>query len=257
MRRFVASRARWAAASAAVPLATPLRGCAAQPDAAAAAAAPPANTQTTSAKGIRIANRELLEEQVRPELPPEPRVPRGWTLHHTPGTGNFMLSRLYENDVGSLEELTLRCAIEVKDYEKTYRQDDGEREDPEHFNFTLFVAKPRAGTNVGGLEFMLTSVDCELVFDGLAVHSTREELEVAMTQSAAARKQRDDKYRGPFINELDEDFADELMNYLDDRGVDNTFAEYLMQQAHWIEQLEYENWLKLLRAFASAPKPRA
>lgn len=213
-------------------------------------------SQMASSKAVRIMNRELLDEQIRPERPTEPVVPRGWKVHQKLGSGEFWVTRMYENEVGTLEELRLRCGIDIKDPEKTYRQDDGEREEPEHFNFNLFISKPKAGAKVGGLEFMLTSVDAELVLDGMAVHSTYEDLQIAMTRSAKCIADTNLRYRGPYINELDEDFADELMNYLDDRGVHNTFAEFIQQQAHVSEQLEYEHFLKIVRAFASAPKKK-
>ena len=199
-------------------------------------------------------NRELMEERVRPERPPEPAVPRGWTVHHKLGTGEFWVTRMYENDIGTLEELRVRCGVEIKCPERTYRQDDGERDEPEHFNFNLFVSKPKKGTEVGGLEFILTSVDSELVLDGLAVHSSKADLVVAATRDAASTADKATRYRGPYINELDEDFADELMNYLDDRGIHNGFAEFIMNQAHMAEQNEYEHYLKIVRAFASTKR---
>jgi hypothetical protein len=208
----------------------------------------------TSVRAVRMMNRELIEEGLRPERPPEPQVPRGWTVHHTVGTAEFWVTRMYENDVGTLEELRARCSVEIKDPERTFRQDDGEREEPEHFNFSVFASKPKKGADVGGIEFSLTSVDGELVLDAMAIHNTRADLVVAMTRDVKCVTDRDSRYRGPYISELDEDFADEIMNYLDDRGVHNTFAEFIMNQAHTTEQLEYEHYLKIIRAFASTKK---
>lgn len=204
-----------------------------------------------SVKAVRMMNRELIDEQVRPERPPEPATPRGWTVKHEMGTGEFWVSRMYENDVGTLEELKVIGSVEIKDPEKTYRQQDGEREEPEHFNFSLFVSKPKKGEEVGGVEFMLTSVDSEIVLDGMAVHSNRADLVVAMTRKKSCVVDKELRYRGPYINELDEDFADEIMNYLDERGVHNTFAEFIRDLAHTVEQAEYEHFLKLIRAFAA------
>lgn len=208
-----------------------------------------------SDKAVRLINRELTEEQWRPELPPVPRVPRGWSFEHTPGTAFFTLQRTYESigerGLTTVELLRVRCAIGNKDPEKTYRLDDGERDEPEHFTFTLALSKPRSTSFTGGVEFTMTVVDSELVFDCAAMHTSKEALDnVVDLRDIASVARRNQSYRGPYVRELDEDFVDEMLAYLDERGVNNAFAEFIQQQAHWTEQQEYLHWLKIVRDFA-------
>jgi hypothetical protein len=212
---------------------------------------PPLNDKRVyggSDKAVRLVNRELQEEQFRPELPPVPTIPRGWTFEHTPGHSYFTLKREFESDRGVIEQLRVRCQLEIKDPEKTYRQDDGERDEPEHFTFTLLINKPKRAP--GGLEFTCTSVDNELVVDGLAVHADDSSLENAWTRMPLNIAEREARYRGPYMKELDEDFMDELLAFMDERGINNAFAEFIAMQGHWTEQEEYLTWLRMVRAFA-------
>ncbi|KAG8342423.1 putative Mitochondrial glycoprotein [Trypanosoma vivax] len=208
--------------------------------------------------------RELSEERLRDFLPPKPIVPNGWELEHHPGSNRFDLRKTVEVEGGSKEDLHVVSLMELKEYEGTYRMDNGEREEQEYLYFTLFIRKHRYQ---GALEFGLTSIDMELVLDSLVVHCSTEELNEAVgaigvniardasknicTRTTAwSRRRRDGRYRGPMLNELDDDLADEISDYLDERGVNDGFAEYMMSQAHFFEQQEYLNWLNLLGEFA-------
>ncbi|RNE95394.1 putative p22 protein precursor [Trypanosoma conorhini] len=209
--------------------------------------------------------REENEEGLRDFLPPKPAVPAGWKLEHVIGSNSFDLRKTVEiRDCGK-EDLHVLAMMELKEYEGTYRMDNGEREEEEYLFFTLFIQKHRFQ---GALEFGLTSIDMELVMDSLAIHSNRDELDDAYGALSAGanrnslsvkgseksnlfcRRCRDARYRGPMMSELDDDFSDEILDYLDERGVNNGFAEYMMAQAHFFEQEEYINWLRLLRQFA-------
>lgn len=214
--------------------------------------------------------REEKEEKLRDFLPERPSVPPGWTLSHDPGTCSFTLSKAVEIRSCGVEWLTVYAMLERKQYESTYRADSGEREEQEYFNFALFIKKQRHSG--GGLEFGMTAIDYELVVDSLVVHPTHEHLDVARralgVPLASCRSEdrharwanrrtclqlarlRDYRYRGPRLNELDEDLSDEILDYLDERGVNNAFAEYIMSQCGYYEQQEYIHWLRLLRRFA-------
>lgn len=142
--------------------------------------------------------------------------------------------------------------------------DNGEREEQEYLNFSLFMRKPRYPK--GGLEFTLTSIDMELVLDSLVIHPTNEAFETAKAcyqrdvslrnsaegpkSNGEARRIHRSRYGGPMLNELDDDLSDEILDYLDERGVNNAFAEYVLAQAYYYEQEEYLNWLRLLRKFS-------
>ncbi|KPA85803.1 putative mitochondrial p22 protein precursor [Leptomonas pyrrhocoris] len=211
-----------------------------------------------------LTRREEHEEGLRDFLPPKPLLPAGWRIQHQTGLNRFDLMKNVEIRQCGTEEMHIITLVEAKEYEGTYRMDTGEREEQEYLNFGLFMRKQRYPK--GGLEFSLTSIDMELVMDALIVHPTNEafetakmcyERDVVLRKNAAgpkstgeAQRMRRSKYGGPMLNELDDDLSDEILDYLDERGVNNAFAEYIMAQAHYYEQEEYLNWLRLLRKFS-------
>lgn len=198
-------------------------------------------------------HRELRDEYVRDHRPPLPHVPAGWTLLHEKGSNRFDLTRSVDIGNSGPEHMHVIALMEIKQYESTYRADNGERLEEPHIIFSLFLEKTRwrQQSGGGGLEFTLTSIDQEMVLDNAAIHADAASFEAAkLLQYTTRRDVRDVKYRGPMISELDDDFVDEILDYLDERGVNNGFAEYIMAQAHYIEQQEYENWLLLLKDFA-------
>ncbi|GET88616.1 hypothetical protein, conserved [Leishmania tarentolae] len=215
-------------------------------------------------KLYQLTMREEYEEGVRDFLPPRPLLPAGWRLQHESGSNRFDLFKNVEIRQCGAEELHVITLMETKQYEGTYRMDNGEREEQEYLNFGLFMRKKRYPT--GGLEFSLTSIDLELVMDALTIHPSEEAFESAKVcygrnnavaekkdmhnLSGDARRRCASKYRGPMLSELDDDLSDEILDYLDERGVNNAFAEFVMAQAFFFEQEEYINWLRLLRKFS-------
>ncbi|KAG5479135.1 hypothetical protein LSCM1_02987 [Leishmania martiniquensis] len=215
-------------------------------------------------KLYQLTVREEHEEGLRDFLPPRPLLPAGWKLQHEAGSNRFDLLKNVEIRQCGEEELHIITLMETKEYEGTYRMDNGEREEQEYLNFALFMRKKRYPT--GGLEFALTSIDLELVMDALTIHSSEEAFENAKAcygrngaaeakkymhiSTGEARRRRAFKYSGPMLSELDDDLSDEILNYLDERGINNAFAEFVMAQAFFLEQEEYINWLRLLRKFS-------
>ncbi|CCW66335.1 unnamed protein product [Phytomonas sp. Hart1] len=206
--------------------------------------------------------REEKEEKLRDFLPVKPFLPSGWSFEHRPGSNRFDLKKEVEIRQCGVELMHIISHMEIKQYEHTFRMDNGEREEQEYLNFILFLKKKRYSK--GGLEFGLTTIDMELVMDSLAIHDSDESFENAISvfdldppknlsnggTNFLKRRKRDSGYRGPMLKELDDDLYDEILDYLDERGVNNPFAEYIMSQAHYLEQEEYLNWLRLLRRFS-------
>lgn len=212
----------------------------------------------------KLCRREHSEEQRRAYRPPFPKVPTGWRVLHDAGSAYFTMEKDSSADRRSLlgggndEKITIFCAGTIKEPERTFRHDDGEREDPEHLNYTLFVEKPASGASphgyAGALEVQMTTIDHELVLDTVTVHATKEEFETAwnsLIEGPEHEYKRDARYRGPYVGELDEEFVDEILNYLDERGINNAFASYMQSQWHWFEQLEYEEWLSMYQTFST------
>lgn len=203
-------------------------------------------------KLYNLMKREMREEQIRDHRPPLPHVPTGWRLEHSKTSNRFDLFRNVEIRDAGPEEMHVIALMEVKQYESTYRMDTGERNEEEHLTFSLFLKKERwAAQGKGGIEFTFTSIDHELVLDNVCLHNTPEDFENAkVIDKKSFRTKRDLKYRGPMVQELDDDLSDEILDYLDERGVNNGFAEYMQAQAHYIEQQEYEHWISLLQQYA-------
>ena len=155
---------------------------------------------------------------------------------------------------GKIEDMRIRCLLEIKDYEKTYTFGVGERRENPHYNFSLFIVKPKSDFE-GGLEVSLTAIDGEMVLDGFTVHSTKEALITASSMSHQAELETARRYRGPYVNELDDDFADEFINYLDDRGINNAFAEYITAQSLHAEDQNYLYWLQVMKNFCLKKTP--
>lgn len=203
-------------------------------------------------KLLKIVNRETKEEAVRDYLPAKPPVPPGWEIHHSPGSSRFEMYKQCSIRSCGVEEIHVVSFLEQKQYEGTYRMDNGEREEQEYLNFSLFLSKPAFQ---GGLEFALTSIDFELTLDSLSIHRSQKSFlnskralgDKSIETTLTYRNERDSQYRGPMLNELDEDLSDEILDYLDERGINNAFAEFMISQAHFLEQNEYLNWLALLK----------
>lgn len=224
-------------------------------------AAPPVRSETRRHRKLfSLTVREEREEALRDFLPEKPVLPPGWNFKHNTGSNRFELTKEIEVRGCGAEQLHVIALMERKQYESTYRMDNGERNEQEYLNFVLFLNKKRY--EKGGLEFGLTSIDMELIMDSVAMHDTKEKLEASkqcwyetkeahgMPTNLSMRRYRDGFYRGPMLNELDDDLSDEMIDYLDERGINDAFADFMMSQAYYLEQQEYLNWLRLLRRFS-------
>lgn len=202
--------------------------------------------------------REEQEERIRDFLPEKPLVPNLWSLMHIRGSNRFDLFKELSVRGSRAEKIHTVALMETKQYEATYRMDNGERDEQEYLNFSVFIQKPNYPK--GGLEFGLTSIDSQLVLDSLTMHTSNEGIDCAIqafsstsmngSSTRSKRKWRDSHYRGPLICELDEELCDEILDYLDERGINDAFAEYMISQSYFYEQEEYLNWLRLLKNFS-------
>jgi complement component 1 Q subcomponent-binding protein len=59
-------------------------------------------------------------------------------------------------------------------------------------------------------------------------------------------------FPGPNLDETEEEILDALQTYLAERHIDDQMAEFVGQYTCWVEQLEYERWLKDLKTFIQA-----
>lgn len=221
----------------------------------------PARSETRRHRKLfSLTVREEREEALRDFLPEKPVLPAGWNFKHSTGSNLFEMTKEVEIRGCGAEQLHVIALLERKQYESTYRMDNGERNEQEYLNFVLFINKNRY--DKGGLELGLTSIDMELIMDSVSIHDTKEKFEAAkqcwyesknshqLPTNLSLRRNRDSFYRGPMLNELDDDLSDEMIDYLDERGINDAFADFMMSQAYYLEQEEYLNWLRLLRRFS-------
>lgn len=188
----------------------------------------------------RLADEALreLEEEQQEEKTPRPDIPAGWTLKHKAGESCFTLSKQY-ND----ESLEVYCQLQVADPDIAERRRNGDDSSMEHFPFTLLVTR-----NGKTLDFSLTHVDGEMVIDGLA-HFASPAVASDMSAEGMARKER--MYQGPTFAELHDKLVDSVAAFLEERGVDDDLSAFVASYSYWMEQQEYENWLRCVADFAS------
>lgn len=179
------------------------------------------------------ASSELAEERSRTDKN-LPAVPQGWKLTHASGDSFFQMTRQFQDETHDVY-----CRLQPKDPEVAERAND---QVVEHFPFQFYVSKGKQT-----LEFSLTSVDNELVVDGVA---TFDDPNLAKDMSAASMSKRDHKYQGPAIHELDSRLVNSIIQYLDQRGVNDEFAQFVAEYSYWMEQTEYEGWLQNVANFA-------
>lgn len=171
----------------------------------------------------KVALQELDEEESRDDKEPQPEIPQGWDLKHTPGKAVFTMTKNYQD-----EKLEIECNL--KDMEPA-----GEGAQPPA-HVSLIVTK-------GGkaLAFSLAVENNELVFDGVA--------HFPVAADAKNEQKLVETYQGPQIGELSEAIVEAFLSYLEERGVDDALAEFIARYAYWVEQQEYEDWLKKVADF--------
>jgi hypothetical protein len=178
---------------------------------------------------------ELQEEMTRDDKTVCPQLPAGWTVNHAEGTNFFQVRKTYQD-----ETLEVYCQLTLRDPELVADKSSGNQE---HIPFTLVITK-------GGkaLDFTLSAIDGELVLDGIAFLNDPA---LARDMSAEGMGKKDKKYAGPAVPELNDELVDSFIAYLEERGVDDSFAEFIEAYSFWMEQQEYEAWLGQVADFAS------
>ena len=169
---------------------------------------------------------ELQEELGRDDKSACPAVPADWTVNHNPNTNNFSLKKTFHD-----ESLEIFCQLPIREPEIA---EEG-KTSTEHYPFTMVVTK-------GGkaMDFNLSAIEGELVLDGIAFH---HDAAVARDMTPEGLSKKDKSYGGPTIAELNGELVESFISYLEERGVNDSFAEFIEEYAFWMEQQEYEGWL--------------
>lgn len=114
----------------------------------------------------------------------------------------------------------------------------------EHFPFTLQVH-----TNGLVVECQMDVVEGEVIVEKTRVFENKA---LAADGTAVGKFDRSMQFPGPSLDEAEEELLDGLQTWLAERNIDDQFGEFIAQYSTWIEQLEYERWLKELRRFVAA-----
>lgn len=141
------------------------------------------------------------------------------------------------------------------------RSADGEEEEEDlvgALNFTVTVTK---GGNNGGLRFDLIAGDPlmeepsetprMITIDKIVYYNTAEDMAQADTAPSRPGETSTGTRTGvaPQFDELAEELQESFYGYLEQNGITNEFAEFLMMYADLKEQKEYVGWLDGIATF--------
>jgi hypothetical protein len=170
---------------------------------------------------------EQQDEESRTKVE-QPQIPSGFTVSR-PSASRFTLNRKFSD-----ESIEVQCQLM-----EPAQTEEGE----EKAKMTAVITK---GSEA--VRFELAAVENELVILAAAHY---KDAAVARDWSPKGAADRDTKYAGPAIHQLDEGVTNGFVNYLEERGINDSFAEFIVQYAFWLEQQEYENWLGCMSKFVS------
>ena len=167
---------------------------------------------------------ELKDETGRSDLPAKPDAIPGWTLKSNPGSQVFQLVKKY-ND----EEIIVKSSFLTREPAA-----DGETE--------IRVVK-------NGKEALVMAAEVILVNDEtseLAIQNLAHTEDVAILETEKASE----LYTGPVMGDLPEEVTNAMMEYLEERGINDSLAEHIRTTSDFLEQQAYENWLSKVAEFS-------
>ncbi|KAJ3342923.1 Mitochondrial acidic protein mam33 [Gonapodya sp. JEL0774] len=162
-------------------------------------------------------------------------------IQDTPGEKEVKLTRTLDGEKISI----LFSTDSLAESDWSEEAEGAEAETPTSVNCTVLVDKGKAGT----LEFAVTVDGGEFMIDTVAYG---KDSSLMVEETAEADWKRKGTYGGPVFQELDEELQDLLAKYLEERGFDESLAEFIPKYVEFKEQKEYENWLKSVRDYVLA-----
>ncbi|KAL7418487.1 Mitochondrial acidic protein mam33 [Cryptotrichosporon argae] len=170
-----------------------------------------------------------------------------WVLEDVAGSDDVVVKRTFGNE-------TLKLTFQISDLDTAEPELEGESapagadEDapaPPYITCALFVAKSGAARAL--------AVDLEAGADGFEVTN------VAVYDKALAEKEgaegdweRRSRYMGPQFDTLDATVQDGFAAFLNERGVDESLANFVVAYAEYKEQKDYVSWLAEVKEFVDA-----
>jgi len=200
---------------------------------------------------VKCIEKEIDDEALRIDKDAPP-LPESWDVQHDEGTSFFTMTRRAwkrkgggggkEEEADDEECHTIRCQLTERDPSLDPECDLR----GEHFPFT-FLVESKANGKV--TDFSMDVIEGECVVDNIRTYDNRS---VAYDQSIDGHFERQLMFPGPNLDEAEEEVLDSVQAFLAERDVDDQMAEFIAHYSAWIEQVEYERWLKELRSFVTA-----
>lgn len=191
-------------------------------------AAPTALTAVRHSSLSDTLNSELQGEKARDDLPTEPAIPAGWTVTYVGDQQVFTLSKAFKGEQITIESSFYNEAVNP----------EGNAENVGSMELTI--------SNPAKNEALVCALDVEeeeLVLDSIMHVSDYGKY------TKLSGEERSKLYGGPEISELDQQVVGNFVGYLEERGVNDEIAKFVLDYSNFREQKEYENWLTKVSKF--------
>ncbi|KAJ1555353.1 Mitochondrial acidic protein mam33 [Nowakowskiella sp. JEL0078] len=167
-----------------------------------------------------------------------------WKIEDIAGSKEIKLTRTFGSEKISI--LSNIGSLSEKNFENIVDEEAEEVVDQQvqiPARFTAVIEK-KAG---GALEISASIRDSSIFIDNIS-HIASVGLAVDSTSEADWQRKN---YYSPLFEDLDESVIDLFDKYLEERGIDDTLADFIPQYLQWKEQNEYKLWLKNVTKFIS------
>lgn len=172
------------------------------------------------------------EEANAKEIPIIP-TPSGFTLNERAGSTLVTLKSNHGDEI-----ITVQAVVPAK---LEFDTPTNELSIP----FDVIIEKPKAGV----VEFQCRTAEAGFDVESVATFDEKEK-KVAKEESAEADYQRDLKYSGPALEDLEAELQDGIAEFLEDRGINEDMARYIQTYVKESkEPAEYLRWLQGLQKF--------
>eukprot|EP00796_Vickermania_ingenoplastis_P008455 gene8455-5932_t len=240
---------------------------------------PPSATELPESSFLKCIEKEIMDEKLRLDKEDgPPPVPADWTFFHPEGTSliygrRFWVPPLSEGSCGRPRPSELhfvRAQLTTRDPSLDPECDVR----GEHFPFSFFVQVRRDASSQRSDDVAAPEIDLLELFEGQTQSLFEDSIEVRCdlidgelrtehvlvhgpvnprgTAESTPLARLVEGYLGPALIEQEEDVLDGLQAWLAERRVDDIFAEFIGSYSVWVEQMEYERWLKHLRNYVAA-----
>jgi len=161
----------------------------------------------------------------------------------TPGEKEVKLTRTMGKE--KITVIFSTDSIAESEFNEEAERENEESENSSSVNCTVLVEKGSSGT----VEFAITVEGGEFMIDSVVYC---KDSSLMAEETAESDWKRKGLYGGPVFQELDEELQDLFAKYLEERGFDESLADFIPRYVELKEQKEYEGWLKGVRDFVAA-----